>query len=904
MNEKQQQLNFDKGITNIPSDTICSDNTLDESLGIIYDSGEHRVIQNPAILFPEEQQPQYDNQLLLYIHRFATKERWIFAEKQQVEAYHLHWYYKNADETQLIHGGILTENRQNRTFNFSEEDIRNHAFKITAIGNSLVIIDQNGIAYHIWKDTGYSDSVNIPQPQFELSLREFTYQAEPQAGTVGFSMMKADGILSSRVEDQEKYNNLVLGLYARNLKQISNINAFCQPFLARVALQLYDGSYHYISQPVMMFACVTENSHMEKYADGVGMSTACYYLYAKQLTDYSQLSDVVKNVSIFVSDGIEPHDLTVDQPFSGWGGAGTSERPAPMYDAVHAFAASSNKDYYQEHQLTLTSTRVVTFLKRKERTDIKAELETTSVFYKLCDIGLRSIDAFTNLKSYIKPHTLTNITTQEQLPYDDYFSRCTIKPGVAYAYNNRLNIANVQRGFFQGYGYFLPFKGTIDADLHSQQATPANCDFYVTIQTSEGQYTVKHTEYASDYQGIFFYYPDARAKHVVILKNGYVILDAELTEHTGLNGAYYFKGLPGFEGQEEIVQNASVPQNYDNNATEHLPDHILTSEVNNPFTFKAEGYNQVGTGRIIALSTITQALSQGQFGQFPLLVFSESGIWAMAVANTGTFASIHPMSREVCNNPASITQTDGAVFFTSEKGLMLVIGSDVRCVSEQLSGKEPGFDGVTSMGNFIDYLRQAFMAYDYRDSMLWIFKPRHRTCYVYAINSGTFAKYTFPQYIDTTVNYYPDFIMQRAEQETGTLYSLTKRPNINLDTTLYSAMMITRPMKLENALALKSILQIRHIKDFHAPECPAVYPPEETAAATEASASAIHSVSPALALRVFASNNLHTWAELYSLRGKPWKYYRFRFDFNNLKATDRYAGTILITQERRTNKLR
>ena len=41
-----------------------------------------------------------------------------------------------------------------------------------------------------------------------------------------------------------------------------------------------------------------------------------------------------------------------------------------------------------------------------------------------------------------------------------------------------------------------------------------------------------------------------------------------------------------------------------------------------------------------------------------------------------------------------------------------------------------------------------------------------------------------------------------------------------------------------------------------------------------------------------------------SLRTKPWKYYRFRYNFSGLLATDRFAGTVLITQERRTNKLR
>ena len=57
-------------------------------------------------------------------------------------------------------------------------------------------------------------------------------------------------------------------------------------------------------------------------------------------------------------------------------------------------------------------------------------------------------------------------------------------------------------------------------------------------------------------------------------------------------------------------------------------------------------------------------------------------------------------------------------------------------------------------------------------------------------------------------------------------------------------------------------------------------------------------------LRIEGSNDLSNWTELHTLRNAPWKYYRFRFVFSHMLATDRFAGTMLVTQERRTNKLR
>ncbi|MBR2291694.1 MAG: hypothetical protein IJ868_05205, partial [Prevotella sp.] len=81
MTQKQQQLLFDKGITNVPSDVLCSDNTLAESVGMVYDNGEHRVIQRPVETITSwldaQEQPSSISATLLYIHKYNDKERYI-----------------------------------------------------------------------------------------------------------------------------------------------------------------------------------------------------------------------------------------------------------------------------------------------------------------------------------------------------------------------------------------------------------------------------------------------------------------------------------------------------------------------------------------------------------------------------------------------------------------------------------------------------------------------------------------------------------------------------------------------------------------------------------------------------------------------------------------------------------
>jgi hypothetical protein len=309
---------------------------------------------------------------------------------------------------------------------------------------------------------------------------------------------------------------------------------------------------------------------------------------------------------------------------------------------------------------------------------------------------------------------------------------------------------------------------------------------------------------------------------------------------------------------------------------EIITDRIFVSEVDNPFAFSSKGDVTIRMGGIIGMASQTMALGEMEHGIHPLTVFSEKGISLLRLASDGTYTRSDEVSREVCNNQRSITETDGPVFFSSEKGLMVILGADVKCVSEQLCGK--------SAEPFQKYLKNAFIAYDYRDSLLWIFDGAEHngvigsnTCYIYSIKTGTFSKCRLDGIVENAINNYPDHLLQSGEH----VFSLLNRVNINDDNGTYAATMTTRPMKFENALALKSIMQIIHIKQIE---------------------------SGTVTMRIFASNNLDkdstTWVELHSLRGEPWKYYKFRFDFANWKATDTFAGSVVVTQERRIEKLR
>lgn len=878
MKTRQQQLTFEKGITNVPSNVICSDNALQECVNLTYRDGEHHVIQQPKLTVTFDHDSQTEDpditsitRDLLYVHRYNGQERYII---RQTVAYTSD---SNRATTTRIQWGTIDDNGtyvpamitydtiieiEEEYYFFNDPEAK---ATVTSIGKTLIFTTPEGLRYAIWNEDAYDYYEKLPEIKFEAWL---------DLDLVMFTMGDATGIIESddtvNESNRHTYEDFVVGLFAESKKEIAKKNGFAEPFFAMAALEMYDGTYTMMSNPILLPVAVTDYYYAQMWQYGTYMYMHYSFLNIAQQQDFRKFSDIVKGVTVFITQGVSFYNTTnIIEPADP--GASLAD-DGLMADGIRYYSPEERSKYQRVvHNDEHTYKRPI---KKREQRDIDNSIKGLSVFYKLCDIGLSPVQG--GIGAWTEENTVLNLTTQPQLQYSEYFSHAPLYADFSYAYNARLNIAGIHRGFFPGFEYFTAWSKSEDT-----------YEAYVRINTEDGTKVVKHTYTADTRQDLWFYYPDPRAEWVTIYR--YIsagtppwvrIVDYSLTEHPSLNGAYYFHGLPidilthPNEG-DYLVGNPTDDtisrDNYTEPSPEYLPNQIATSEVNNPFVFLAHGYNTIGTGNIIGMAALTQALSQGQFGQYPLLVFTDEGIWAMSLDNTGLYQSVHPMSREVCSNPQSITQTDNAVFFVSEKGLMVVAGNQVQCVSPQLSGKDK--EGFTYRNVFAD----CKIAYDYRDSLLWIFNISilGDSALVYSINSGTFSFADLPGDVKTVVNNYPDYLLQIDDDD---VYSLMRRPDINEDTAHYTAHILTRPLKLENAFALKSIMQIQHVEDAN--------------------------LNSTLTFRIFASNNNEDWVELDSLRGIPWKYYQFSYDFDRLDACDTFAGTVLISQERRTNKLR
>lgn len=917
--EQEHRITYKAGITRKPSDFLCQDGELAECINLTTDNEELKPVVQPE----EKHSIGNADTTLVYVHKFGEKVRYIFLVKDQQHTYLVKWCNVTSSGLGTMTTLKDTGGVNNLELQMDENDLPGFGRQITSVGKMLTLIGKESgksecLMHFVWKGDTYSKSLVIPQQNADFRLVNITQKGS--SGKIG------DALDGDVISDQEQWNDLLVGLYSKNVKTISENKRFCKPFLVRTAIELYDGSYFYISQPMMMFACVRENSFARRRSDEMSMYTWGLDLEMMQKTDLTAYKDFVKDVVVFVTNGVDPHELSADH-----GAHFLSNTQGVIYtDAVWCNSISLpnlGMTYVKDTNITGNNDLLKVPLTQKEVNDIKTELESSSIFYRLCSVGLSPLTGWTDLKKYIKPHTLENLTTQARLETDDYFSRCSIDPEFLYSYNSRLNMSGVKRGFFEGFGKFLPYMSKRTSQAYYNTNTNTAYSFYVEIETDDGIMTVRHVETyttedkASYYQGIFFYYPDPRARHVwiyVVSGNSEGFLcDMDLKEHPGLNGAYYFRGLPGYGGEEPTNQSQTRQYGTSNNyATEYMPNYILTSEVNNPWVFKAEGYNRVGTGRIIGISTVTQALSQGQFGEYPLLVFSESGIWAMNVDNTGLYQSILPMSREVCINPRSIIQTDGAVFFVSKKGLMVIVGNDVRCVSEQMNGAAFNTKRIISFTNpssadpaaqpwknvieacQSDYSFQSYilrndliMAYDYADSRIIITSPFFSYSFVYNIADGTISKVVMPALITGAVNNYPDYLLQgdtvteenNEQTITRKIYTVYGKPREELVQGRAMAFLLTRPMKLAGPVSQASLRQLMNVGTW-----------DKGTTLTPLSC---------VKTELFLSEDMKTWYPDISRFGAAARYYRLAL-YIKMLPVERLSGTIITEQERRGNNMR
>lgn len=348
------------------------------------------------------------------------------------------------------------------------------------------------------------------------------------------------------------------------------------------------------------------------------------------------------------------------------------------------------------------------------------KLKNTSAFYKVCSLKLSDLAICSAKKLPVDKNAVYQVSLQEQMK-DDYKTHNSLFAQGGYVYNHRLNLYGLKEKLFQGFSGYVMLPGQYNLkynDSTNYQGLRYKIQkIVVSLNTTSGtKYVESSDKFFSrqDIDGFIIgnlvkFYPDSRADKMAIFCKDYSDNDAifvfPLEQCEELNGAMHMGDFTDIFLTDNFEQYRVDSFDYTVDDVVELSNKIYTSESDNAFYFPLNGINTVGIGTIQGIASTTRALSQGQFGQYPLMAFSTDGIWAMEVSSKGTYSSIHPISREVCSNPKSITQLDQSVLFATNRSISRIAESQVVSMSDVLDG--PGFNISGSLGKFLNFFVDA-----------------------------------------------------------------------------------------------------------------------------------------------------------------------------------------------------
>jgi hypothetical protein len=797
---------------------------------------------------------------------------------------------------------------------------------ITSIGNTIVALCEDGMHYMLWEadNNAYTYLGNkIPECPISFGLKcdpkrySLLTDGETAYGKFDISYDSLDSTDNGSKFSEENKSKITAQVLSKVNKFIAEVgngdNKFIYPFFVRYAYRLYDNTLTHHSAPILMIPSSAANpivhgtiGSSSAELDVFTVAATLDYKPLISTTDKSQLSkwkDIVKSVEIFISAPIYTYDQSGEceglSVFPRWRFYGKYNSPKTDWEAENM-----NRYYQLQNIYNCFAFDYTTFemgqcitLPTYTEAEINAKVKDCSAFYFLTSIDIADLPT-ERVNVPFDEGILDSLVAREVMT-DDYQSHDILIPKFAQAYNARLNIANIERSLFKGYDpssmvcYQNSYLDYTSLDTPTNAMGTYYWDAY-TKHVADKTLTLKSssadTLVGAPWAFLYLYYPDTAAKSITMYNgNSGQGKHFKLEPHNRLNGAVYFAGFNsgGFDDMSQFEATA------DAEARVSVPNKIYTSEVNNPFSFPLLGINTIGTGEIIGISTAAKALSEGQFGQFPLYAFTTDGVWALEVSATGSYSAKQPITRDVCLNGESITQIDDAVLFATARGIMLISGSESICITDILDAEQPFLisqlpsaqkfvESVASLSmNNVNYLPfQTFLAgcrmiYDYIKQRIFVFNPSCRYAYVYSLESKAWG--IVASNITSSINSYPEPLAMTRDN---------KMVNMSLSeyTTGIPCLLVTRPLSLDARDTLKTIETIIQRGFFKKGD---------------------------VKVALYGSRDLHSWFMIYSstdhylrgFRGTPYKFYRIAVSAS-LDLPDTISGCTTQFELRQINQPR
>ena len=704
---------------------------------------------------------------------------------------------------------------------------------------------------------------------FREAFQQTTYSCNDVFDKVKMSMADfMNGDVECLTIKEDKQSDLTQSIYAlvnRTNNLIARKGRFYANFFVRYCYRMFDGSMIMHSSPVFIpvqipdsYMVLSANAFSFNATDGVintyddftfqredgknntsrvHITKVAFIYYPRNVDLRYTILDAKRNELEKWKDVIKSVDIFITPPISN---VDTSEKISSLRTGRRNYMLGKGllSLTYESVSSKIGDTSV--YFPSLSQDAYRNKLKNTSAFYKVCSLKLSDLAICSAKKLPVDKNAVYQISLQEQMK-DDYKTHNSLFAQGGYVYNHRLNLYNMKEKLFQGFNGWVMLPGLYilkyDDSTDNQKYRYKIQKIVVSLNTTSGTKYVESSDRFFSRQDIDVFmisnlvkfYPDSRADKMAIFCKDYsnkndVIFVFPLEQCAELNGAMH---MGDFTDNFEQYKVESFDYTVDD--VVELSNKIYTSESDNAFYFPLNGINTVGIGTIQGIASTTRALSDGQFGQYPLMAFSTDGIWAMEVSSKGTYSSIHPISREVCSNPKSITQLDQSVLFATNRSISRIAESQVVSMSDVLDG--PGFNISGSLGKFlnffvdaegdsesvkttkaqmrqlidftsspIEFFQRCQVIYDYKNSRILCLDVTQTSktstadtvALCYSIKDGSWSTFLI-QNVLTAINSYPHPYIQYRD---GSVMVLDKGYDYE-DTTEYHGIIVTRTLKFD-----------------------------------------------------------------------------------------------------------
>lgn len=882
-----------KGISRDPSGQLSSDGMCAESLNVQLDMGEIAPAIKPRTLCDSSGAQVNVSGDILFIHKGAGYENLIYRDGIALRF------------TPVICDAVAELVYDNLG---PDEEI----LDIKSVGNTVIVATSQDMYYILWRDGAYrflGNQIPVPAISFrigELDSERVVPEYPVDYETADYSELVRDGVVDTegrapelphrQIGDTGKYGSQakkytfdntqsdgfwndfldsVWGDVDRVLSENAASGKAVFPIFVRYAVRLYDGTSYAQSIPVLLGAEISRfidvrgvivqiyrQSPGDPDEEELDMTIAVPLVvgangYSIVLQSFSGNAfdgwdDIVGGVDIFISQQIAP----IQRNAAKFKVTYRQEFPIVAVETMRGFSVDDfrlDPYYTEENQEKLILNYQNTYLAKSYSLD---EFRNLSGEVTLDDINFSS--------DYILAQEALKETPQ---------SMHHVRAARLFDYNKRLIASGAEQSLHHGY-QFLP------SSLWAAGAgttTPVRFVYY--IRSDSGESVVVCRDMNGDEQitprtaailsgsgtlyreslGPWLAYPDSRCykMEVYYLSGQTRMVSFRMHHFDQADVAFVFMGFGKAPGTGLAV--SSFPTEND---IVSMPDTLLVSKANNPFVFPADQSVHFPVGEILNLAVATIPLSEGQFGQFPLYVFTDEGVFALSVGADGSFQTAHPVSRDLLISKDALVGIEQGVFFAAARGLLLLQGSTVTKVSSLMDGYPSEIedaDLVEQLANrFLDFyperqegfqkfLSGCVLSYDYANTRILLMNPLYKTMYVYKFDTQSWHRLNpVEKYPVRTLNSYPEALVVMSSSSGQCVLDFSVLAESEGAESV-PGIIYTRDLDLDNADVYKAVNRLRvrgRFQDGH------------------------------VKWQLQGSNDGINYKTLHSLRGPSWKWYR------------------------------